>query len=158
MTVTVEFVPAGFVSGVGRTESVAAPVRPARRARPVRRQVATGRGRVVAGSPSCVAAAEPIAASSAVQLTRRGWTVLLSVATAVAAVLVWLAWLAHPAAAPVAAAPAGSQVVVQSGDTLWSIAGRIAPGRDPRAVVYQLQQANHLGGSTVVAGQVLQVG
>jgi Tfp pilus assembly protein FimV len=35
--------------------------------------------------------------------------------------------------------------VVQPGDTLWSIAGRIAPDDDPRAVVDALRAAN--GGS-----------
>ena len=152
MTVTVEFAPSGPVT--------------ATRPRPVRRAAAPARpasvrSRVVSGAPSCVTsrhAPQPFAASSAVQLTRRGWTVLVSLSLAVVAALVLVAFLSHPAAAPAASGPAPSQVVVQAGDTLWSIAGRVAPDRDPRAVVYDLQQANHLDSATVVEGQVLRVG
>ena len=158
MTVTVEFssVDTAFPSAGTRA---ARPVAPRRPAVPVRRV----RGRVVSGTSSCVAAApQPMSASSAVQLTRRGWVVLLSVAVAVTAVLVWVAFLSHPATPSGSSAPSGvaapSQVVVQPGDTLWSIATRVAPDRDPRAVVYDLQQANHLADSTVVEGQVLRLG
>jgi hypothetical protein len=46
--------------------------------------------------------------------------------------------------------------VVQPGDTLWAIAGRVAPGRDPREVVDQIVRDNHLHGS-LQAGARLQV-
>ena len=47
--------------------------------------------------------------------------------------------------------------VVRSGDTLWAIASRIAgPNADPRPVVDELSQANHLGG-VIVPGQVLSL-
>ena len=42
-------------------------------------------------------------------------------------------------------------VIVQSGDTLWSIAERLAPSSDPRSVVDAL--AAELGTSDVVPGQ-----
>jgi hypothetical protein len=45
---------------------------------------------------------------------------------------------------------------VQAGDTLWAIAGRVAPGRDPREVVDQLVRDNHLRGSLQV-GEQLQI-
>jgi len=45
---------------------------------------------------------------------------------------------------------------VKSGDTLWSIAQRIAPGRDPRPVVDQLVADNHLRGSLQV-GQAIDL-
>jgi hypothetical protein len=44
-------------------------------------------------------------------------------------------------------------VVVQPGDTLWSLASRLAPGSDPRAVVDALVQAR--GSSTVVPGETI---
>ncbi len=44
-------------------------------------------------------------------------------------------------------------VVVQPGDSLWSIAGRIAPDRDPRAVVDALVEARHT--SAVVPGETI---
>jgi len=56
-----------------------------------------------------------------------------------------------PASAP---APSVATYVVGPGDTLWSIASRIAPGRDPRPVIDRLQADNHLHGS-LQAGQTL---
>jgi hypothetical protein len=43
---------------------------------------------------------------------------------------------------------------VQAGDTLWSIALRVAPGRDPRPLVDQLIADNHLHGDLQV-GQAI---
>jgi LysM domain len=45
---------------------------------------------------------------------------------------------------------------VKPGDTLWSIAHRIAPGQDPRPVVDELIAANHLQGS-LQAGQAIDL-
>jgi hypothetical protein len=46
-------------------------------------------------------------------------------------------------------------VTVLRGDTLWSIAKRIAPGVDPRRVIAQIKQQNRLPVSALVAGQEL---
>ena len=46
--------------------------------------------------------------------------------------------------------------VVESGDTLWSIARRVAPSRDPRPVVDGLIEANDLRGG-LQAGQELSI-
>jgi LysM repeat protein len=55
----------------------------------------------------------------------------------------------------------GSQVVgpvvVQQGDTLWSVAQRADPGADTRDVVARIKQLNGLQGDAVGAGVVLQV-
>ena len=48
-------------------------------------------------------------------------------------------------------------VVVQSGDTLWSIAGEIAPEEDRRAVVDALLDVNGLSDVDLVPGQVLEL-
>jgi LysM domain len=45
---------------------------------------------------------------------------------------------------------------VKRGDTLWSIAHRLAPGRDPRPVIDRLIADNHLSG-TLQAGQSLDL-
>jgi len=45
---------------------------------------------------------------------------------------------------------------VKPGDTLWSIARRIAPGQDPRPVVDELIADNHLRGSLQV-GQAIDL-
>ena len=59
--------------------------------------------------------------------------------------------------APAVAAPpfTGSTYVVQPGDTLWSIAGRVAPDRDPRPVVDEL--SHWLGGAPVRPGQPIDL-
>jgi Tfp pilus assembly protein FimV len=59
-----------------------------------------------------------------------------------------------PADAVGAAGPAAVHVV-QPGDTLWSIAGRIDPDGDVRATVDRLTALN--GGTTIVVGQRLEL-
>lgn len=57
----------------------------------------------------------------------------------------------------VAYAKRGSiRYTVKPGDTLWSIARRIAPGQDPRPVVDALIANNHLQGS-LQAGQAIDL-
>lgn len=51
--------------------------------------------------------------------------------------------------------PTLTQVTVQPGDTLWSIARHVAPRRDPREVVEHLQRLNGLPGGGLQAGQQL---
>lgn len=98
---------------------------------------------------------EPEAIAPPLRLTRRGVVVLGVGAALTSALLVWVAWLSAPGAAhSPTAAPAS--VTVRSGDTLWSIAGRVAPNRDPRAEVAHLQQLNHLSDVDLAAGQVLR--
>jgi nucleoid-associated protein YgaU len=90
------------------------------------------------------------------RLTRRGVVVLSAVVLLLGLGLVWLARASAPSSAGThPAAPAA--VTVQSGDTLWSIASRVAPGQDPRAEVAALQRRNHLSGVDLTPGQVLQV-
>jgi nucleoid-associated protein YgaU len=47
--------------------------------------------------------------------------------------------------------------VVRSGDTLWSIAGHVAPNGDPRPVVDALVEANDVDPGALVPGQTLVV-
>jgi nucleoid-associated protein YgaU len=48
-------------------------------------------------------------------------------------------------------------VVVESGDTLWSIAASVADGDDVRDVVAQMRALNGLDSADLVPGQVLQL-
>ena len=95
------------------------------------------------------------AGAAPLRLTRRGVLVLGVAVAALAGVLVWLAVLSAPAGPP-ARASVPATVTVQDGDTLWSIAGQVAPDRDPRAEVDQLRRLNHLGGVALTPGQVLR--
>ena len=103
----------------------------------------------------------PGEAPQSLRLTRRG-RVVLAVFAAVAASLFALAATRGTAAAG-SAAPAGTaghsmtQIVVQPGQTLWSIAMRADPHADPRLVVQRIITANALPGGTVQAGQRLLV-
>jgi LysM domain len=49
------------------------------------------------------------------------------------------------------------QIVVQPGQTLWSIAAAVDPAADPRMIIPQLEAANSLTGSTVYPGETLWV-
>jgi hypothetical protein len=49
--------------------------------------------------------------------------------------------------------PAASESVVKPGDSLWSIAAKLEPGRDPRPVVDELTAAR--GGAPLVPGEVV---
>jgi len=55
------------------------------------------------------------------------------------------------------AAPAQSRVVVQPGDTLWSIASEHYPGDDVRVRVEDIERANGLQGPTIEVGQELRL-
>jgi hypothetical protein len=48
-------------------------------------------------------------------------------------------------------------VVVEPGDTLWSIASGVAGTADVREVVDRIQQLNDLHGTVLVPGQVLEL-
>jgi hypothetical protein len=87
-----------------------------------------------------------------VRLTRRGRTVLVLLLLVVIGVLA-----AVLAPASRAADPAGPAeiAVVQPGDTLWSVAERHAPSRNPFGVIEQIRTLNDLDGYTVHAGQEL---
>jgi hypothetical protein len=100
-----------------------------------------------------------------VRLTRRGRLVITWFAIVVSAAAVALIWLAAAggAAASDRGLPARSayqgltRVVVQPGQTLWSIGSAAEPSADPRLVIQQIVQANALGGATIHAGQQLWV-
>jgi LysM repeat protein len=88
---------------------------------------------------------------------RRGG--LLARAARMVAVLAVVA-LAGIALAVVAhgwSAPADSTVVVQPGDTLWSIATQRYPGDDVRARVVEIEQANGLRSPVIQAGETLHL-
>jgi hypothetical protein len=99
------------------------------------------------------------------RLTRRGRRILAGFAMLVAAISAMLIWtsVAGGAQTPARGVPPGSayqgmtQIVVQPGQTLWSIATAAAPSANPWTTVQQISDANALDGAQVQAGQLLWV-
>jgi Tfp pilus assembly protein FimV len=93
-----------------------------------------------------------------VRLTRRGRRLVVALALGGAVGLgAWLAPLVTGAEGGLRLA-GESSVVVEPGDTVWSIAGEVvADGQDVRVVVDAIEELNDLQDSAVVPGQVLQL-
>ena len=102
----------------------------------------------------------PVAVSP-IKLTRRGRLVLstLSFAAMLAISLVSLFGIAtsRANASNETTNSTTTQIVVAPGETLWTIAARVNPEIDPRAVIDQIMDLNVINGSNVYAGQVLLV-
>jgi LysM repeat protein len=73
---------------------------------------------------------------------------------------VWMGRLAgEPARAGTGWAPpvVTASVIVQQGDSLWTIAQQVSPGADPREVVSRIRDLNGLRSNLIQPGQVLLV-
>jgi hypothetical protein len=101
-------------------------------------------------------------AAAPMRLTRRGVVLLLLATLAAGLLLLAVARASRPGSAGstggTGSVPAAGSVQVQPGDTLWSIAQRVAPQRDPRQVVDKLRRLNHLHSVSLTPGQTLKVG
>lgn len=91
-------------------------------------------------------------AAAAVRLTRRGQVLVV---TALAGLLLAAFELGSALAAPTRPSAPARTVVVGANDSLWTIARRIAPHRDPRATVDRLMRLNHLREPRVYSGQTI---
>jgi hypothetical protein len=60
----------------------------------------------------------------------------------------------RPASASESARTSARSTVVRPGDSLWSVAARLAPGADPRPVVDALADARH--GTVLVPGETIE--
>ncbi|MGY1814680.1 LysM peptidoglycan-binding domain-containing protein [Blastococcus sp. SYSU D00820] len=142
----------------------AVPARPAGRevdagaARPAARP--GGRPVRLAGAPrpvrgGCAAPAGP----APLRLTRRGRRLVaaLGIVAGVGAAVLVSEVVGGGAGAGLELA-GGESVVVQPGDTVWSIATEVSGGEaDVRAVVDAIEELNDLEGAVLVPGQVLQL-
>lgn len=95
--------------------------------------------------------------SGEMRLTRRGRTVVF-----VAALLVVMAAALFLGNASMATNHSGvdqptEAVVVESGDTLWSIAGEVAGEGEVRDMVHTIKELNALDSSMLMAGQTIFV-
>ena len=97
------------------------------------------------------------ATSSTLRLTRRGRLVLVLALVALLLTAFSLGSQATQAAdvAGQGAVPQVEQTTVQPGESLWSVAQRIAPDNDPREVVAQIRRLNGLTTSQLQVGQHL---
>ncbi|WP_336648913.1 LysM peptidoglycan-binding domain-containing protein [Microbacterium sp. MMO-10] len=108
---------------------------------------------------SSITFAAPVPATR-LRITARGRRVLAAlVALPVAAGIAFAALSGGSAlaAGEHTAGGAFATVTVQPGDTLWSIAGEIAPDADPRDVVADISQLNMIGGGVIEVGQHLAI-
>jgi hypothetical protein len=109
-------------------------------------------------------APRPAARTAPIRLTRRGRFVVcgLVIAAVTVAVLV-VSLMASGGAQATNHGKAGAgyqgmhQVVVQPGQTLWSIASAAEPSADPRDVVQQIMTVNALTSTNVPVGEELWV-
>ncbi len=105
----------------------------------------------------------PRARQAPLRLTRRGRFVFFGVPLILLAALVLSlsGFLNAPAKASESAAELSLTptvtVTVQPGESLWAIAGTVAPERDPRDVVADIVQLNNLDAARVRPGQTLFV-
>lgn len=92
------------------------------------------------------------------RVTGRGTVVRAAAMVLLALGLVLTAWLSAPSSSSAAGdvPPMPAMVTVQAGDTLWSLATRLAPDTDPREVVSDLRRVNSLDSVTLQPGQVLR--
>jgi nucleoid-associated protein YgaU len=100
-----------------------------------------------------------------VRLTRRGRRVVTGFVLGVVIVAVTVLWMSvagsvqasSHASAPRSAYRGMTQVVVQPGQTLWSIAATAEPSGNLWAVVQQIINVNTLSGAEIQTGQLLWV-
>jgi hypothetical protein len=132
------------VEGAGRPTRAAAPRVPAR---PAPRPPVRG---------GCTPGRRPV--PGRVRLTRRARRLATVLALALGVALgSWLGPLLAGGDSGDLRLTGASTVVVEPGDTLWSVASSVAGDRDVRAVVDEIQQLNRLDGTTLRAGQTLQL-
>jgi len=138
----------------GRSSSrvgVCRPVEPQRPAPRASRSVAVTPGRRLQASPARRSARRSI------RLTRRARLLVAVLAlTLGVAIGSWLGPLLGSGGGDLHLAGVQS-VVVQPGDTLWSIAQGVAGTDDVRAVVDRIQELNGLHGTVLRPGQVLEL-
>lgn len=101
------------------------------------------------------------APSTRLRLTTRGRRVLAALASVPAVVALSIAIVSGGGALASGeqSAPAGTfeTVTVMPGDTLWSVAERVAPTADPRDVVDAIMRLNALSSARLDAGQQVAI-
>ena len=94
---------------------------------------------------------------TALRLTRRGRRVIAGLSMAIGLSIAAVTVAVEVASGGGLQLAGSSTVVVQPGDTLWSLAQHLAPREDARAVVDAIIDRNDLAGTELVPGQVLEL-
>lgn len=93
-----------------------------------------------------------------IRLTARGRAAVFFLLSVVTLLLILIAAGGASAdASATAGGPATASVVVQSGDSLWTIAKSLQPNGDPRSMMQTLAELNGLEGGQLIPGQQLIV-
>ncbi len=93
-----------------------------------------------------------------VRLTRRGQVTTVVIGAFLATAILGLVHQSPTAATEQPTTlPTTATVVVHPGETLWQIAQRVAPAKDPRVTIHAIEELNGLSTASVQAGQTLQV-
>ena len=93
-----------------------------------------------------------------IRLTSRGRAAVFFLLAVVTLLLVMIAVGGTSAdASATKGGPATASVVVQAGDSLWSIAKSLQPNGDPRSMMQTLAELNGLQGADLTPGQQLIV-
>ena len=111
------------------------------------------------GYPDDASAGESYAGEAPLRLTRRGRVVVRLLGGAGLLLVVAVGMLGGPSAlaGPEAERVPVAERVVLPGETLWGIAGEVAPGADRRETVAQIMELNGLPSAEVAAGRRLSV-
>ena len=139
--------------------AIAIPLAPASSRRPIRTTSAHRSVRTPVRTTPQVRASGSTRVSMqqpAAQLTRRGRLVVL-LGGVIALFSAMLMFGSFANATLTNQGPATQIVVVQPGESLWSIAQTIAPNADPRATVSSIRDLNGMTSAVVVKGQSLIV-
>lgn len=148
--------------------TVVPPPQPSQGAPPAATEMTPTRGRAERPAAARAGVAPPETAQARpvrirVRLTRRGRIVVAALITAGVVLVAALAWLAGTARAEASGSgsPASAvyhslrSVVVEPGESLWTIAAQADPAGDPRTVMQEIIDINALHGTTVQPGQRL---
>jgi len=93
-----------------------------------------------------------------IRLTARGRAAVFFLLSVITLLLILIAAGGTSAdASATAGGPATASVVVQAGDSLWTIAKSLQPNGDPRSMMQTLVELNGLKGGELVPGQQLIV-
>jgi len=96
--------------------------------------------------------------AASLRLTARGRAVLLALlAIPLAIGIAVLSIGGGTATATIEDGASLEYVLVQPGQTLWGLAGELAPASDPREVIDELIRFNQLGSADLAAGQQLAI-